>query len=84
MGNDNRMKVFSLTYCSSEDGERVTEWFRNKTDAQTRRKQIIETFRSLDSHKRDRLEWSLGQPLGVLVPETKDDLVRWLNNHVGS
>ena len=77
------MKVFSLTYCSAEE-EKITEWFRNKTDAQTRRTQILQSLQSLEIYKRDRLEWSLGQPFAVLIPETKDELVRWLNNHVGN
>ena len=78
------MKVFSLTHCSANDGERITEWFRNKTDAQTRRVQLLHEYKVLENYKRDRLEWSLSQPLAVLVPETKDDLVRWLNNRFGS
>jgi len=73
------MKVYYLSrYCSNLE-ENVIEWFRNRTDAQKRRSDLLKSYSDFQPQQKDDFEWKLSQVHHKLVPETKDELIRWLN-----
>jgi hypothetical protein len=75
------MKVYSIRrYCPNLE-EGVTEWFRNRTDAQKRRTELLKSYADIDQRERHRFEWALSGVSTRLIPETKDELIRWLNSN---
>ena len=75
------MKVYSLRrYCPNLE-ESVTEWFRNRVDAQKRRDELVNSYLELEPQVREHYEWSLSKVSHQVIPEKKDGLIRWLNSN---
>jgi hypothetical protein len=78
------MKVYLLVHCEATDGDIMREWFINRTIANERKNQLLKLYDNMTEDQRESLRYGLSEIKVVTVPNTKKELVHWLNNNAST
>jgi hypothetical protein len=78
------MKVYLLVHREATDGDIMREWFVNRTLANERKNQLLKLYDNMTENERESLRYGLSEIEAVTVPNTKKELVHWLNNNAAT